>query len=84
MPLENAIDVSNLTKYYRDLCAVDHINFKVKKGEIFGFLGPNGAGKTTTIRMLDFRIHPFCHCPFLKATAVLSARALDKLGHNCP
>jgi ABC-2 type transport system ATP-binding protein len=32
--------------------AVDHINFQVKKGEVFGFLGPNGAGKTTTIRML--------------------------------
>jgi len=31
---------------------VDHINFEVKTGEIFGFLGPNGAGKTTTIRML--------------------------------
>jgi len=52
MPLENAIEVSNLTKYYGDLCAVDHVNFEVKKGEIFGFLGPNGAGKTTTIRML--------------------------------
>ena len=49
---ENAIEVSDLTKYYGDLCAVDHINFEVKKGEIFGFLGPNGAGKTTTIRML--------------------------------
>jgi len=52
MPLESAIEVSNLTKYYGDLCAVDHVNFEVKKGEIFGFLGPNGAGKTTTIRML--------------------------------
>ena len=49
---ENAIEVSDLTKYYGDLCAVDHIDFEVKKGEIFGFLGPNGAGKTTTIRML--------------------------------
>ena len=52
MPPENAIEVSNLTKYYGDLCAVDHVNFEVMKGEIFGFLGPNGAGKTTTIRML--------------------------------
>jgi ABC-2 type transport system ATP-binding protein len=33
-------------------CAVDHINFEVKPGEIFGFLGANGAGKSTTIRML--------------------------------
>jgi len=52
MPTESAIEVSNLTKYYGDLCAVDHVSFEVKKGEIFGFLGPNGAGKTTTIRML--------------------------------
>jgi ABC-2 type transport system ATP-binding protein len=49
---ENAIVASNLTKKYGDLVAVDHIDFEVKKGEIFGFLGPNGAGKTTTIRML--------------------------------
>jgi len=52
MPSESAIEVSDLTKYYGRLLAVDHINFNVKKGEIFGFLGPNGAGKTTTIHML--------------------------------
>jgi ABC-2 type transport system ATP-binding protein len=46
---ENAIEASDLTKYYGDFCAVDHINFDVRKGEVFGFLGPNGAGKTTTI-----------------------------------
>lgn len=46
------IQVENLTKYYGQLLAVDHISFKVKKGELFGFLGPNGAGKTTTVRML--------------------------------
>jgi len=50
--MDNAIEAINLTKYYDDLLAVDHINFEVKKEEIFGFLGPNGAGKTTTIRML--------------------------------
>jgi len=50
--LENVIEASNLTKYYGDFCAVDHISFDVEKGEIFGFLGPNGAGKTTTVRML--------------------------------
>ncbi len=52
MSAENVIEVSNLTKYYGELCAVDHISFKVEQGEIFGFLGPNGAGKTTTVRML--------------------------------
>jgi ABC-2 type transport system ATP-binding protein len=50
--MENVIEVTNLTKRYDKILAVDHINFEVRKGEIFGFLGPNGAGKTTTIRML--------------------------------
>lgn len=46
------IHVENLTKYYNELCAVDHINLDIQKGEIIGLLGPNGAGKTTTLRML--------------------------------
>jgi len=50
--LKDAIRVEGLTKYYDDILAVDHISFKVKGGEVFGFLGPNGAGKTTTIKML--------------------------------
>ncbi len=49
---ESVIQVSGLTKRFADFTAVDHIDFDVKKGEIFGFLGPNGAGKSTTIRML--------------------------------
>ncbi len=48
----SAIEVRNLTKAYGELLAVNHINFSVSQGEIFGFLGPNGAGKTTTTRML--------------------------------
>ncbi|RLG83595.1 MAG: ATP-binding protein [Thermoprotei archaeon] len=47
-----AVEVRDLTKKYGSLIAVDHINFCVRDGEIFGFLGPNGAGKTTTVRML--------------------------------
>ena len=46
------IQASDLTKFYGEILAVDHINFEVERGEIFGFLGPNGAGKTTTIRIL--------------------------------
>ena len=56
--MQNAIETINLTKYYDELLAVDHINFEVQKGEIFGFLGPNGAGKTTTIRMLTSLTKP--------------------------
>lgn len=53
-----AVEVLNLTKYYGHLLAVDHVNFGVSKGEIFGFLGPNGAGKTTTVRMLTTLLTP--------------------------
>jgi len=48
----NAIEVTNLTKKYKDLKAVDNLSLEIKKGEIFGFLGPNGAGKTTTIKSI--------------------------------
>ena len=58
MDNNHAIRASNLTKYYGDLLAVDHINFEVQSGEIFGFLGPNGAGKTTTVRMLTTLLLP--------------------------
>jgi len=56
--MDNAIEVENLTKYYGDLLAVDHISFEVRQGEVFGFLGPNGAGKTTTQRMLTTLLEP--------------------------
>jgi len=46
------IHIENLSKYYKDFCAVDQISLDIKKGEILGLLGPNGAGKTTTLRML--------------------------------
>jgi len=49
---EYAIETKELTKVFGDFVSVDHVSFKVRTGEVFGFLGPNGAGKTTTIRML--------------------------------
>ena len=56
---QDVIKVESLTKIYNhSLKAVDHIDFSVKKGEIFGFLGPNGAGKTTTIKMLITVLRP--------------------------
>ncbi len=49
---DNVIVVENLTKRFGSFTAVDHISFKVGRGEIFGFLGANGAGKTTAMKML--------------------------------
>ncbi|HMC33036.1 MAG TPA: ABC transporter ATP-binding protein, partial [Myxococcales bacterium] len=52
------IEVSHLSKSYRDLKAVDDVSFQVQSGEILGFLGPNGAGKTTTMRILTGVLPP--------------------------
>lgn len=46
------IEVNNLVKQYGDHTAVDHLSFKVEKGQIYGFLGPNGAGKSTTMNIM--------------------------------
>lgn len=53
-----SIIVSNLTKSYGSVKAVDDISFEVHHGEIVGFLGPNGAGKTTTMRMITSYLSP--------------------------
>ena len=47
-----AIEARNLTKRFGDFTAVDRVNFRIERGEIFGFLGSNGCGKTTTMKML--------------------------------
>ncbi len=49
---EVLIEANGLTKKFDGFTAVDHIDFKVYKGECVGFLGPNGAGKTTSVRMM--------------------------------
>jgi ABC-2 type transport system ATP-binding protein len=48
----------NLTKYFKDLKAVDNVNLHIKAGEVLALLGPNGAGKTTTVRMLTTVLRP--------------------------
>ena len=54
----DAIIAEELSYWYGNLAAVDHISFKVAEGEIIGFLGPNGAGKTTTVKMLTGQLKP--------------------------
>lgn len=46
------IEVKNLVKRYGSHLAVDHLNFTVESGQIYGFLGPNGAGKSTTMNIM--------------------------------
>ncbi len=52
------IETSGITKVFKTLVAVDHINLSVEEGEIFGLLGPNGAGKTTLLSMLATILKP--------------------------
>jgi ABC-2 type transport system ATP-binding protein len=52
------VKVSNVSRYYGSLLAVNNINFDVKQGEVLGFLGPNGAGKSTTMLMLTGNLAP--------------------------
>jgi ABC-2 type transport system ATP-binding protein len=47
------IEIDGLTKRFGSFTAVDHVSFRVARGEVLGFLGPNGAGKSTTMRMLS-------------------------------
>ena len=49
---ETVIEARQLTKKFGDFAATDHVDFAVKRGEIFGLLGPNGAGKSTTFKMM--------------------------------
>ena len=58
MQENKAIEVSELTKKFGALTAVDNVSFDVAEGEFFGFLGPNGAGKTTLIRILTTLLKP--------------------------
>ena len=52
------LTVSNLTKNFGSIHAVQGVSFTVEKGEVLGFLGPNGAGKSTTMRMITGFIPP--------------------------
>lgn len=56
--VEKVIQISSLSKRFKDLLAVDELELHVNRGDVFGFLGPNGAGKSTTIRMMLSLISP--------------------------
>lgn len=46
------IEIQGLTKRFKDVLALDHLNLKLDKGDVFGYIGPNGAGKTTTMKLI--------------------------------
>ncbi|NDY71519.1 ABC transporter ATP-binding protein/permease [Desulfobacter hydrogenophilus] len=67
----SAIRAEGLTRIFGDFTAVDHVNFEIAQGEIFGFLGSNGCGKTTTMKMLTGLLPPS------EGRAMLFGRTVD-------
>jgi ABC-2 type transport system ATP-binding protein len=78
----DSIKITNLTKKYGDLVAVDNLNLTIKKGEIFGLLGPNGAGKTTTLMMLSTLLKPTSGNSIVNGFDIISkpSRVRDSIG----
>lgn len=68
---ERVITARGLTRRFGDFTAVDHVDFDIERGEIFGFLGSNGCGKTTTMKMLTGLL------PASEGTATLFGRQVD-------
>lgn len=66
-----AIEARGLTRRFGDFVAVDHVDFRIERGEIFGFLGSNGCGKTTTMKMLTGLL------PFSEGEAFLLGQPVD-------
>ena len=73
-----AIVASGLTRRFGDFTAVDHVSFRIERGEIFGFLGSNGCGKTTTMKMLTGLL------PATEGRAELLGRPVRGIRHRDP
>jgi len=76
-PVEHATPVivaRGLTRRFGDFTAVDHVEFEIERGEIFGFLGSNGCGKTTTMKMLTGLL------PATEGEAFVLGRPVDNSG----
>jgi ABC-2 type transport system ATP-binding protein len=65
---ETMIEVTDVSKYYGPIKAVDSLSFRLERGEVLGFLGPNGAGKTTTMKILT------CYMPPTSGMAVVKGK----------
>ena len=53
-----AVEISNVTKTFGDVTAVDNLSLTVPEGSVYGFIGPNGSGKSTTMRMIANIFYP--------------------------
>ena len=81
MPDDLVIETHGLTKRYgADVVAVDRLDLRVRRGEVYGFLGPNGAGKTTTLRMLLGLVAPTSGHVAVLGAAPGCPRGLARIG----
>jgi ABC-2 type transport system ATP-binding protein len=79
--IQHVIETRALTKRYGDaIVAVDALELRVRRGEVYGFLGPNGAGKTTTLRMLLGLVRPTSGDAAVLGAAPGSPSALGRIG----
>ncbi|BCE04699.1 ABC transporter ATP-binding protein [Bacillus paralicheniformis] len=78
--MSNVVNLTNVTKTFRQKTAVDQINFSIKKGEIVAILGPNGAGKTTTISMILGLLKPTAGNITLFGSMPHEKRVREKIG----
>jgi len=75
------VETRGLTKHYGNgIVAVDRLDMRVRRGEVYGFLGPNGAGKTTTLRMLLGLIRPTAGSATVAGAAPGTPASLMKVG----
>src|SRR6266511_3990282 len=77
---DHLIETKQLTKRYGDRLAVDAVDLRVRRGEVYGFLGPNGAGKTTTLRMLLGLVRPTSGSALVLGGAPGSPAGLARVG----
>ena len=77
-----SVEVETSRGHLGTFVAVDHISFRVREGQIFGFLGPNGAGKSTTIRMLTGILPPTSGSGRVAGFDMPDRTAADQTGHR--
>jgi ABC-2 type transport system ATP-binding protein len=79
--MPSAISITNLTKRFGAVTAVQDLSLEVEQGEVFGFLGPNGAGKTTTLRVLLGLLFPTGGTARLLDIPITDPRSRTKVGY---